>query len=194
MKYPTYFIPALLTFLSVIPLTGHTQSVTVMGGEGKARECYMAATMAAQFNTASNVELETCTYALENVTLTLRDRGATFINRGIINAALEKYQDSVADYKKAEKLFPKFGEVYINRGNLFFMSGIYDEAITEYSKAMEHQIRKIHVAYFNRGLAYERLKEYVKAESDYLKAIELAPEWFQPKSKLERVRKKINNS
>src|SRR4030042_3305654 len=63
---------------------------------------------------------------------------------------------------------------YIERGNVVFDKGKYDEAIREYSKAIELDPDNA-VAWNNRGLAYLYKEQYDLAIADYVKAIELDP-------------------
>ncbi len=184
MKIQSILVLALVVLLCD-SITVNAQSMTVIGGESMARDCFMSASVAAKMHIASNDAIENCTYALEKTNLSLRDKVATFINRGVIYVAMEKYPAAVKDYEKARRIAPNTGELYVNRGNLLFISGVYDQAVQEYSKALELEISKGQIAYFNRGMAYEKLGEINKAEADYRKAMELAPDWRDPKNKLE---------
>ena len=181
-----------ITWFLAFSHTTFAQSVTIIGQSEDARECYFSAQIAIQMQSASRSDLETCTRALQTQNLAARDKAATFINRGIIYVALEDYQEAVDDYAVAENLFPEFGAVHVNRGNLFFISEVYDGAIKEYNKALEIGLTQQSVAYLNRGMAYEKLGRLQEAKTDYLQAIELSPEWKQPQYKLERVNKKLN--
>jgi len=174
------------------PITAAAQSVTILGDSDDARECYFSAGIAIQMQSTSSAEIETCSRALSIGNLRLRDKAATFVNRGILYAANEQYQKAIKDYESAMKLYPEFGAIYVNRGNLFFLGQSYDSAIMEYTKALDLDLSQDHVAYLNRGMAYEKLGKLSNAESDYRLAIELAPEWSVAKSKLERVLIKIN--
>jgi len=153
----------------------------------------MSATIATQMNMASFQDLESCNYALDSVRLSLHDTAATYLNRGIIYVALERYEDAKHDYERARKMMPDAGEIYVNRGNIFFMSQVFDEAVAEYSHALELKLSKKHVAYYNRGMAYERLGDYDRAREDYIKAQELSPQWNFPKAKLEKLARKIKD-
>jgi tetratricopeptide (TPR) repeat protein len=178
--------------LMTSPVTVGAQSVTILGDSGDARECYFSAGIAIQMQNTSSSEIETCSRALSLGNLRLRDKAATYVNRGILYAANEQYQEAVKDYERAMKLYPEFGAIYVNRGNLFFLGQSYDSAILEYTKALNLDLRQDYVAYLNRGMAYEKLGKLSNAESDYRLAIKMAPEWSVAKSKLERVLIKIN--
>ena len=185
-----FLINSLAGILYLAPLSVSAQSMTVIGGEATAQECYRSATLAAQLNIASRGDLESCAYALKHAPLDIHDRAATFLNRGIINAAMGEFEDAKKDYEKARRLAPEHGEIYVNRGNIFFLGQVYDKAVMEYTHALELDIAKKHIAHFNRALAYEKLGEFDKAETDYLTALELAPEWEAAKTKLTLLREK----
>lgn len=63
---------------------------------------------------------------------------------------------------------------YYNRGNDYLNQEKYDEAISDYNKALELDPKHVY-AYNNRGLAYQAQGKYDKAMSDYNKALELDP-------------------
>ena len=52
----------------------------------------------------------------------------------------------------------------------------YNEAIADYSKAIEIKPNKDQ-AYYNRGIAYYILEKYNEAIADYSKAIEIDPKY-----------------
>jgi tetratricopeptide (TPR) repeat protein len=63
---------------------------------------------------------------------------------------------------------------YVNRGNDSANKGKYDQAISDYTKALE--INPMHAeAYNNRGLAYGQKGQYDQAISDFNKALEINP-------------------
>lgn len=68
----------------------------------------------------------------------------------------------------------KAAELY-NIGNSHFKSGNFQEAILNYTQLIEIVDEKIvqKTGYINRGLSYDRIKEYDLAISDFTKAIEL---------------------
>jgi tetratricopeptide (TPR) repeat protein len=62
----------------------------------------------------------------------------------------------------------------LKRGNEYFDKMQYQEAITQYSKALNLN-PKFPAAYFNRGLAYYYLQQYDQAITDFSKHLELSP-------------------
>jgi len=63
---------------------------------------------------------------------------------------------------------------YNNRGFDYFQTGHYDQAISDFSKAIEINPRLAH-AYNNRGAVYLYKSQYDQAISDLSKAIEINP-------------------
>ena len=66
----------------------------------------------------SDYGLRFCTDAIRQDDLLLRDRAATYTNRGIIYAAHGKLDAAMADHNEALLLSPDKGKVYVNRGNV----------------------------------------------------------------------------
>jgi len=169
------------------------QSMTVFSGDRAAQDCYMAATLAVQMRSATRDDLVPCTEALQTEKLSPRDVAATYVNRGIVHAALQDYGGALADYARASKVDGQAAEAYVNRGNVYFLAARYAHAAEQYTRAVALGLRRAHVAYFNRGLAYEYLGELERAAADYRRALELVPDWVQPRHKLERVLGKIQH-
>lgn len=183
--------PAIHLALSISLLLGASellaQSVTIFGGGKEAQRCMAAAELAATMDTVSRHDLEDCTFAINNGKLSQKDLAASYCNRGVIKAALERYQEAFEDYATAIELMPELPEPYVGRGNIYFLANQLDRAIEHYSKAMDLGLGRRHIALLNRGMAYEAQGHLEKAENDYREAIELAPEWPLVQQKLDRV-------
>ncbi len=168
-------------------------SIEILAGDNSpARTCYQDASIAARIHYTSRKSLANCTYALTRTAMSLRDRAATLANRGIIYMSLEEYRLAIEDYQKAIALKPEFGELNVNIGNVYYLGDAFDKAVTEYTTALEKNTSKPHVAHFNRGMAYENLKNYASAETDYKTALEIMPEWTTPQTKLAELQLKKN--
>lgn len=170
-----------------LPVTANAQSMMVIGNNSNAETCYRSAGLAAQFKHADATDLRSCNDAIENGDLLITDLSATHVNRGIIHAARSDYEQALADYRKAEQREPNSPEVALNIGNLWFISGHFEEAIERYDFALKNQLPKRHVAYFNRGMAFENSGKKEQAAKDYKSALELAPEWDQVAKRLLRL-------
>jgi tetratricopeptide (TPR) repeat protein len=168
----------------------HSTSMDVITGNGYARNCFRAASIAARIHYTSTKEIENCNRSLNYSAMSLRDRAATLTNRGIIYMALEDYERAINDYSSALKLKPEFGEIYVNIGNIYYLGKVYDKAIEEYTNAIDRQTTKIHIAHINRGMAYENLGEFDYAELDYRTAMELVPDAALPQVRLDQLLRK----
>ena len=180
----------LFPLLVLSPVAGNAQSMSVIGGGSYARDCYMAATVAIQLTSSSREDVEECDNAIDHGRLTRKDLLATYVNRGIVYAAMEEYQKALKDYRTAIDLGPGSGEVYVNLGNIYLLARKFEVAIQQYTTAIELTLKQNHIAHFNRGMAYENNIEFDSAAADYRRAIELSPEWVLPQLRLERLQKK----
>jgi tetratricopeptide (TPR) repeat protein len=168
------------------------QNVTMFGGSSLAKECYRLSQTAAMTNTASRTDVEVCTKAIFHGELNKKDLVATYVNRGIVHMAMEEYQEAARDYNKALGMSDDVGEAYVNRGNLWFVASRFKEAIADYDKSIQFGIEKTHVAFLNRGMAYEKLGKLEKAKSDYQAALDKIDDWSTAQQKLQRVQEKLD--
>ncbi len=175
------------TGLLLLPLRGDAQAVRIYGPDLDARECFDSARTAVDFGDTTPYALKSCTTALEAGRLQTKDKAATRVNRGILSMALREYAKALEDFDSAMNLYPRYGAIYVNRGNVFFIRDSYDRAVAEYTKALEAEMNEYQVAYLNRGMAHEILGHWEAAEADYRRALALAPKWGLAISKLARV-------
>jgi tetratricopeptide (TPR) repeat protein len=168
----------------------HSTSMDVITSNNYARNCYRAAGIAARIHYTSHKELLSCDMAMNHGAMSLRDRAATLTNRGIIYMALENYESAINDYSNALKLKPEFGEIHVNIGNVYFLGKVFDKAIEEYTTAIELETTKVHIAYINRGMAYESLGDFDNAETDYRTVMEMLPDAALPQVRLEQLIRK----
>jgi tetratricopeptide (TPR) repeat protein len=64
---------------------------------------------------------------------------------------------------------PKDAEACVSRGIAYYKENLYDQAISDYTKALEIEPRYA-LAYVNRGIAYYFKREYEKSWKDVKKA------------------------
>lgn len=70
-------------------------------------------------------------------------------------------------------------EDYILNGNNYSQAGDYQNALLEYTKAIDVNPNDM-LAYFSRGAVSHLLEQYENAISDYSKAIEIDPTFMMP--------------
>lgn len=162
----------------------HAQSVVILSSSSDARACMQTAEWTAMQQRASRTDIDTCTRALEHGTLSLRDRAATLVNRGIIRVALEDYQLALDDYNAAMQLMPELPEAYVSRGNLLYLADKFDAAIGDYDKALDLMLGRSHIAFYNRGLVNERRGDRTAALADFRQALELRPDFAEAQAKV----------
>ncbi|MCJ7542625.1 MAG: tetratricopeptide repeat protein, partial [Desulfobacterales bacterium] len=80
----------------------------------------------------------------------------------------------IAGCAKPQQHQPRMEDVknYNKQGISYGKKGQYDQAISNFNKALEIN-PKLAVVYYNRGLAFDNKGQYDQAISDYTKAIEL---------------------
>lgn len=180
LKTPHVF--ALAAGLGLLAFAGASQAaVTVLGG-GMAKQCSVAA-----LGGESDAKFESlCTMALDSELLSLRDRAGTYVNRGVLKLRRKDFAGSQFDFNRAIQTKPDMGEAYVNRGAAAVGARRYSEGLTDINKALELGVDEPEKAYYNRALAYEGLDDMKAAYFDYQKAVELKPEWDQPKRELAR--------
>lgn len=179
----------LLAATAMLLLTAQVdaQAMTVFGSGEAARSCGQEAELASSPVANARKGVELCSFALEHERLTQNDRAATLVNRGILLTATRQYEQALDDYNRARELQPALAEPYIGRGNLVFLAGHFDLAISEYNQALTMMLSRRHVGYFNRGLAYEKRGMQEEAIADYQQALAIKPDWALPQERINKL-------
>jgi len=170
-----------LGFLGLLFITPASASVTVLG-TGAASDCYKAA----EFEGDPIKGVSTCSAALENLTLSVQDRAATLINRGILKGRIDDLHGALADYNAGIKLNDKLGEGYVDRGAVLISLHRYQAALSDISKGIELGASKPAVAYYDRAIVNEALGNTRAAYEDFQKALEIDPNMGLASMQLER--------
>lgn len=159
-------------------------AATTMVGDTPTITCAKAAaaeTPGAQFSQPTRRDaLANCNAALADK-IGEQDRTATLINRGIILAAAGEVNAALNDYNAALERDPSVTNTYINRGSALLRTGRFEEARADFDRAITMGTNQPTLAYFNRGMANEKLGALTAAYRDYKKAQSLSPD-FKPAS------------
>ena len=96
---------------------------------------------------------------------------------GMFYQEQENIPKAVETYEKLLTISPDYKEVYYNLGyvNLVYNND-FQKAASYFSKAISLDPAYID-AYFNRGYCYELMGDYINARKDYLKSLDLAPNY-----------------
>ncbi|MDQ7017895.1 MAG: tetratricopeptide repeat protein [Robiginitomaculum sp.] len=175
----------IMTILCVFPammVASAASADTFTIGQSYGAECYDNA-RSMGFSTAS---INACNRAIDDDTLTKKDRAATYVNRGIVRAYLEDYDGALADYAEALKLSPDLAEAFANRGGALIKLERFDSALEALNKALALSPKQPERVYYNRSIVYEIMGKTREAYEDLKKAAALAPQWTQPQRELQR--------
>jgi tetratricopeptide (TPR) repeat protein len=147
----------------------------VSHGAGLSHDCYMYARLGRDLRGG----IEVCDQALQRENMNLRDRAATYDNRGVLLDAAGRSDEAESDFHTAIRLGPGMGDAYVNLGSMMIKKRQFPEALDQISKGLELGMSLPHVGYYDRALAQQALGHYREAYFDYKKALELEPT-FQP--------------
>lgn len=155
-------------------------AVSVLGS-GLANTCSSAALA----GDAGDDAISTCTQALLEVNSD-QDKAGTYVNRGVLMLRRKNFVAARADFDKALQLVPTMGEAVVNRGASLVAERRFAEGLAEIDKGLAMNPEEPEKAYYNRALANEGLDDMKAAYLDYMKALELAPGWEDPRRELAR--------
>ncbi|MEM9495827.1 MAG: tetratricopeptide repeat protein [Pseudomonadota bacterium] len=154
-------------------------SVTTIGAT-EARACYENAANALSTDTGP------CDTALRNRATTRDDRLKTLVNRGVILNRAENMDAALDDFNAALAMDGDSAEAYLNRGNAWFRLLRYEDALTDYQSALDYEISKPWVAWYNIGLVFEATKKPEAARDAFERAAALNPDFALAAAKLAR--------
>lgn len=166
--------------LALIVLTASSAAAAGFGDRGRA--CYAAA----EHGASANQGLKVCSAALRDPRLSVRDRGATLVNRGIIAFRANRLAAAIADYDAALELVPDLAEAAINKGIALVEAGRNAEAVATLTDVLSQAPAPPALAYYTRAMANEALGATRAAYDDYRAAAALAPDWAEPVDQLRR--------
>lgn len=171
-----------LLFAAFIILPAAAPASANIIGVARARSCFEAAVA----KRATRDALKSCTAALEEGSLTARDRAATLVNRGILNMQAEKLEAALGDYDEAIRIQPDAAEAWVNKGIALIKAGRDAEAAAAISHGLDLGPANPAVAHYSRAFAYEALGKIRQAYEDFGRAAALAPGWREPYEQLRR--------
>jgi tetratricopeptide (TPR) repeat protein len=181
MKFPARTI--LLATAAALAAPSAQAAVTVLGN-GVAHSCYQFA----EYGGNPTDGINTCTFALVQTTLSVKDRAATYINCGILRARKDDAEGALADYDRGLAMDAALAEGYVDRGAVMIVLRRYDDAVAEIDKGISLGANRLQIAYYDRGIADEALGNIRAAYDDYRKAAEIQPDFGLAVAQLARFR------
>ena len=167
--------------LAALLAAGSASAAVSVLGSSNVNECSAAALS----GDARDVDLQACNQALLEAQ-TDHAKAGTYVNRGVILLRMKNFDGARADFDAAEKMEPTMGEAIVNRGAALIAQKRYMEGLTEIDRGLALNPEEPEKAYYNRALANEGLDDMRAAYLDYMKALELAPDWDAPRHELAR--------
>jgi len=177
MRRSVLFLGAAL--LAAVAAPAQAQTIVSMG-KGLAHDCFIYAK--AGVDPYDGVEV--CNQAIDHEPLTVKDRAATFDNRGVMLDMLGRLEKASADFQQSMALDPKLGDPYVNLGSVLIKQKRYDEALESINKGLELGMSFPHIGYYDRAVAYQLLGRFKEAYYDYKKTLELEPNFTQASERL----------
>jgi tetratricopeptide (TPR) repeat protein len=172
-----------LACLAAAPAFG--QHAVIAYGSGYARQCYEAVRSDRVFSARA---LQLCDIALEQEkNLSQHNRAASYINRGILYMRQQSHARAMQDYERGLAIMPDMPEAKINLGAVFYNLGRFEEAVTALNEGVKVENGEARAAaYYNRGLAHERLGNLDAAYADYNYALAVQPDFELASKQLKR--------
>jgi tetratricopeptide (TPR) repeat protein len=161
---------------------GAAAASVVVYGHSLAEACYHSSLLKAGTSQALNE----CNRALAEEPLSLHDRVATFVNRGIVRVHIGDTKAADRDFDHAILLDPAEPDSYLNKGLLRLRADRSAEAMPLIDEAIAKGTTMPALAHYARGLAFERLGNVKAAYADLQRARALDPGWRLPAEQLVR--------
>jgi len=165
-----------------LALSSANAAVTVLG-PGPAQECFQFAENGGDLHEG----LVRCTFALET-SLSVADRAATFVNRGVLHLGLHENEEAFKDIDAGIAMEPTLGDGYVDRGAALMSLGRYDEALKDLNKGIDLGSHRPQNAYYDRAIIDEHDGDLKAAYHDYKKALEIQPNFTLAAEELKRFR------
>lgn len=177
----------LCVFFMVASHLAWAQPMPASAGNSAAVDCYNLSVQAVSDMDARFADIQTCDTAVDSGTLSSNDMQATLVNRALIYGTLGRLDRARRDLNRAMEIADDIPEIYLNLGNMEFLAENWSQAISHYDQAEALGLVQQHVLYLNRGMALEHSGLLDEAETQYMAALELMPEWQPALNKLQRI-------
>lgn len=115
--------------------------------------------------------------ALDSGELTTNNQAAVYFNRGGVNLQVGNLEDAVLDFTQTVLLKPDHNLAWASRGIALRALGRGNQAISDFTQALEVGTPDNAEVYNLRGLAYKDSGEYGLAVADHTNALAIRPIW-----------------
>lgn len=173
------FLLAGAALLAAGSIPAQAQTVVSMG-KGYAHDCFAYA----KAGTDPYDGVQVCNQAIAVEPLGLKDRAATYDNRGVMLDMLGKTEKAAADFRQSMALDASLGDPYVNLGSMMIKEKRYDEALAHINKGIDLGVSFPQFGYYDRAIAYQMMGKYKEAYYDYKKVLEIDPKFTQASERL----------
>jgi tetratricopeptide (TPR) repeat protein len=132
--------------------------------------------------------IASCTSAIDRGNLDKVATAKVYVGRGVALSAADKGDEAIADFTHAISLDPKNLNAYENRASLSLAAGHFGQAIADMTVVIHEQPAN-GLAFYYRGLAYERSGNSADALNDYRSSMRLLPAFAPTAAALGRLLK-----
>ncbi|MCX5893812.1 MAG: tetratricopeptide repeat protein [Deltaproteobacteria bacterium] len=101
--------------------------------------------------------------------LTLAQDVKTYVEQGMENSQIGRYDQAIKDFNDALKVKPNDATLITYRGVVYYAKGQIDLAMKDFNRAIEID-PKAGKAYYQRGMIYENQGKYAQAVTELKKA------------------------
>ncbi|HWA89350.1 MAG TPA: tetratricopeptide repeat protein [Rhizomicrobium sp.] len=171
------------SLLGALLLAPAAQAAITVLGPGPAQECYQIAENGGDLRDG----IARCSFALSTA-LSITDRAATFVNRGVLRLGLHENELALADINSGLALDPNLSDAYVDRGAASMAIGHYEDALADLNKGISLGPHRPQIAYYDRAIVYEHNGDIRAAYDDYRKALEIEPGFSLAAAELKRFR------
>lgn len=98
-----------------------------------------------------------------------------------------KYEKALKDQNRAIQIKTDLPQVHINRGNVLYHSHEYEEALTEFDKAIKTGSSLTSISLSNKALTLLKMRRFTDAKTVLELALESDPQSTRIKRKLEDI-------
>lgn len=174
----------LLTLLAgsvIAGWAGTAQAQTIVSmGKGYAHDCFAYA----KAGTDPYDGVAICDQAIAHEPLTIKDRAATYDNRGVMLDLLGRTDKAADDFRQSMALDSSLGDPYVNLGSMLIKEKRYDDALNQINKGIQLGVSFPQFGYYDRAVAYQLMGRYKEAYYDYKKVLEIDPSFTQASERL----------
>ena len=122
-----------IVFFIVFLISGSSHAAITILGKGDATLCYHGA----KFGYETRSVINKCKNALNDISLSPKNRAATYVNLGIIYNNFSQPDKALLTFSRAKEYDGVQSEVALNSGNSHFLKRDYNKALELYERSFE---------------------------------------------------------